>query len=398
MKLKSPQGKAHATFSASGSARWLACSASIALSEKAPLQTDSPFAKEGTDAHACLEAILKNPNNRFGTEARLRIAHPEDMVDYAARAADWIFERKSKAAGELLVETKVDAGPFTRPGEFGTLDAAIVSSFDTLHVIDFKYGAGVPVDPEDNTQMLYYALALSHKYEHNFESVELTIVQPRAEHSRGPIRTWSIPIDELLTWEAKFKAGVKAALKPNPAYAAGDHCRWCPAKSICPEISTKAFKEARIDFEPVTEDALTVATTKGLPATTIGKILGAADKIETYLAEIRSQAFIRLQGGEKIPGWKLVPKRASRKWTNAEKVEREAKKVFGDMAFDVSLKSPAQLEQLAADAKPWVAKRCASVSSGDTLAPESDPREASKGAAADFEAVVEEKPTKKRRK
>ena len=392
---QTPSEKQHAVFSASGSSRWVNCPASIKLSEDAPPQTESPYAREGTDAHFCLESILKAPKNRFGVEARLRSQYPEEMVDHAAQAADWILNEQKSLGGDLLVETKVDASAFTREGEFGTLDAAIVNLFDTLHVIDFKYGVN-PVDPISNPQMIYYALALSHAADHNFEKVKLTIYQPRAGYGE-PVQTWATDIHTLAFWAQKFKAAVKVALGPNPPFKAGDHCKYCPAKSICPEISTKAFKEAALDFEPVIEGQDLVVA-KGLPAERIGKILSAADSIETYLAEVRAQAFARLQAGEKIPGWKLVPKRASRKWANPEKTEKEALKAFGEMAFDRSLKSPAQLEKMAADAPKWVEKRCVSISSGDTLAPETDSREASKGIAQDFEPVIDEPKTKKESK
>jgi hypothetical protein len=118
-------------------------------------------------------------------------------------------------------------------------------------------------------------------------------------------------------------------------------------------------------------------------------VLNQADKIDAWLSEIKSQAFKYIDGGGVVPGYKLVEKRAIRKWVDAEKTALDAKKAFGDIAFDVSLKSPAQMEKLASDAKAWVAKRCQAVSSGLTLVPDHDARESKRNAELDFTPITE---------
>lgn len=376
--------KAHATFSASGAERWLKCAGSITLSEQAPPQKDNIYSLEGTDAHECLETILKNPARRLAIEKELRLKFPDDMVTHAARAADEILGRADEMGGELFCEQKVDSSHFTRPGEFGTLDAAIVTLFGTLEVIDFKYGFKV-VEPENNAQLIYYALALAYKYDYQFTEIRLTVIQPRAEHEDGFTRTAAMSIDDLLTWVPRFKKGVKAALGPNPSLVSGPHCKYCNAVTICKEFSERAFQEAKIDFSPVL-DTLEVPEARGLDNDTIASILKHADAIEHWLSEVRALAFTKLTHGEDIRGFKLVEKRASRKWANIEKVEREAEKVFGEIAFSRSLLSPAQLEKVTRDAKPWVAKRCVAISSGTTIAPDSDKRPAY-SLASDFEAI-----------
>jgi hypothetical protein len=379
------QTKAHATFSASGAHRWLACPGSIALSEKAPPSRDSVYSIEGTDCHTCLEEILKNPSRRLVTESRLLKKYPKEMVEDAAKVADIILKRQELSGGELICEQKVDAGPFTRPGEFGTLDAAIVQLFGTLEVIDLKYGFQV-VEPEENPQMIYYALAVAYEYEFNFETVRLTIIQPRASHEDGITRSHDMTMEELAEWAITFKEGVDRALKKDALLKSGTHCKYCPAITICPKVSGEALAECKVAFSPVL-DSLEVPEAKGLDADTIATILKHADAIEHWLGEVRAVAYTKIDNGGKVPGWKLVPKRANRKWLNAEKTEAEAKKTFGDIAFNRALKSPAQLEELAADAKPWVAKRCAAVSSGFTLAPEDDKRDGKKDLSIEFKPV-----------
>lgn len=239
-------GKAHAKFSASGSERWLNCPGSIALSEKAPPQKESSYAKEGTDAHTCLEIIMKNSKPYTAAEM-LKKKHPDDMVRHALKTFDQIKGIVPKGA-ELLCETKVSL-EFVEPGMFGTVDSAIVELFGTLWVIDFKYGAGKLVSPEKNTQMIYYGLGIAFKYNFNFAKIRLAIVQPRIAHKDGFFRSWDMEVEDLMKWTTKFKEGVDACKDPFAPLKPGRWCFFCPAQSICPAIENDKFSEAQKDFE-----------------------------------------------------------------------------------------------------------------------------------------------------
>lgn len=268
--------KAHAKFSASGSERWLSCAASISLSEKAPKPKESQYAAEGTLAHSYFEKALTTKSVMSGTE--------KEMIGHAIKSAEWVQNQRGEE--NLLVETKVDLS-FVHPDTWGTVDAAIVREFGRLTVIDYKYGAGIPVEPEENSQLIFYALGLSARYDHNFSDVEIVIIQPRAEHEAGPIRSWVISIEDLLKWEAKFKAGIKASLAPNPEATAGDWCRFCPAAVICPALGKDAFKSAQADFSEETGELVTspmMQHKRGVAdVERLSKVLLAADKIETWL-------------------------------------------------------------------------------------------------------------------
>lgn len=230
----------HAKFSASGSKRWLACPGSIQLAEGLPKEPDSPYAAEGTRAHECLEFLLNvGPGEQLGGEAALRAdGYPMQMVVHAAAAARWIWRQMPKGS-ELLAETRVHLD-FVHEGMFGTTDAMIVDEFGELHVIDLKYGAGVAVDAENNTQGLYYGLGAAYPYDFNFERIRITILQPRAFHRLGPIRSWVVSPEYLKSWIAHFRAGVDRALAPNPPLVPGAHCRWCPAERVCPKVGNRS--------------------------------------------------------------------------------------------------------------------------------------------------------------
>jgi hypothetical protein len=81
-----------------------------------------------------------------------------------------------------------------------------------------------------------------------------------------------------------------------------------------------------------------------------------------------------MEGGTKVPGYKLVAKRSVRKWLD----EGKANKALAAMGIDpvkLELVSPAQAEKLLKPSKQALPDDLvASVSSGTTFAPESDPR------------------------
>lgn len=394
--------KDHAEFSASGSYRWLNCPGSIALSKQAPKLPDSPYAIEGTKAHACLEFLLKNRKSLSKAIRILRKECEKEMVDHAVDAAVWILNLYTAYPGsELLCEMQVDSSPFTCEGQFGTLDAAIVESFGRLTVIDYKYGAGVAVDPEGedgrgNPQLIYYALALSHQYAHLFSDVELIVIQPRAHHESGnTIRSAVFSMDEILAWEKVFKKGVREAKKPSAPLVQGDWCRWCPGIVICPKIKEKAFSEAQIVF-----DDETVKDPSLEPIPNLAKMLGVCDMLEEWIDKVRRHAFHMAEKGHKIDGWKIVQKRAVRKWARPEKVADEAWHAFGTKAFsEPELLSPAQLEKKlkGGHMKQWIEERTIRQSSGVTLVRESDKRLAVESAKDVFDVIdIEPVPKKER--
>lgn len=384
LDTKTSDEKAHAEFSASGSARWLNCPGSIALSKQAPEQRESPAALEGTRAHACLELILRN-RKKIGAAIKMaEKEYPEEgMIDHAITAVEYIESRLSEyPEAKLLIEEEIDSSPFTCEGQFGTLDAAIVSEFDRLIVIDYKYGAGVVVDPQGeddrgNSQLVYYALGLSHKYNHNFSEVELVVIQPRAFVPDGnTIRSAVYTMDELLSWEQVFLDGVKKAKDPLAKHSAGSWCKFCPATLICPEVKDKAFKQAQIVFSDEKGLEL-IPEPKVLKVDNLGTILDACDKLDAWIEKVREYAHVALTRGFSVPGYKLVNKNAIRKWADIEKTTAEAHKRFGDGIFTKpELLSPAQLEKQFKIKDDWVDSRTVKKSSGTTVVKESDKRPA----------------------
>lgn len=239
--------KKHAKFSASGASRWLNCAGSISLCETVPKSPSSKWADEGTRAHECLEAILKNHGKSPYTMSKaLEKSYPKTMVAHALRAYEEIILDLPKGA-ELLCETKVSL-EFIGPEMFGTVDAAIVDYLGRLTVVDFKYGAGFIVEVKDNPQLAYYALGIAHQYDYLFDEIELKIIQPRSFHKEGPVRSWVMDVESLHSWGERFKRGVDKASNPKAVRASGYWCKFCPAKNVCPEYTIRGTKDKDSGF------------------------------------------------------------------------------------------------------------------------------------------------------
>ena len=96
----------------------------------------------------------------------------------------------------VFTEVPLDLRRYIPEGT-GQSDCVIVSD-KCLHVIDLKYGQGIIVDAENNTQLMIYALgsALHFLSIYDFTTVKMTIFQPRRENNSS----WTISLDELLDW------------------------------------------------------------------------------------------------------------------------------------------------------------------------------------------------------
>ncbi len=234
--------KSHSRFSASGSARWLACPGSIRLSEKAPPQKENEYALDGTKAHKAVEKLLRNRHKPLATADVIRREFGVQKLVYAEQVADYVSARMKKLfEPKLLIEAEAKL-PVAEPDQKGTLDIAIVEEFGKLVIADFKHGTSV-VHPEENSQLLYYALGIAHKYNYNFASVDLVILQPRARSEKHRVpRKWTTDIKTLYLWRRRFENGIKEAKRKDAPLNPGSHCYWCPAKDICP-ANRKSSKE-----------------------------------------------------------------------------------------------------------------------------------------------------------
>lgn len=368
---------AHSKIGASSMYRWSQCPGSVRLSEGIESKS-SKYAEEGTQAHAMAEEIL-----RGGTVAGLT----GEQLEMRENVNTYVNYVRSLCSGDfdvLWVEHKFDLSS-VYPGLFGTADAVAWEPFGKhLHVIDLKYGAGKPVEVKDNPQLRYYALGALWTLKLPAKEITITVVQPRCPHPDGPIRSETINAVDLIDWAADLVAYAKATEDPNAPLKAGDHCHWCPAAGICPKLREDALAVAQREFRPDT------SYDPALLADTLSK-LGI---LEAFIKGVREFAYGEAEHGRCPPGWKLVEKRATRKWRDPD----EAAATIDGLGLGIEcyeapkVKSVAQLEKALPKEHRGILKDLATQeSSGFTLAPEDDRREAvRKDAAAEFSPVLKD--------
>ncbi len=278
----------HAKLSASGSERWILCPGSVKAEEGIPEKHNS-YAAEGTLAHEIAANIL---NGALWEE--LEVAVPE-MVLNVTKYVEYI---KSIESETILIEQKVDFSHIV-PDGFGTADC-IIKNGNTIHVIDLKYGKGIPVYSENNTQLLLYAIgAVSIFQNYKPETIIMHIVQPRISN----YSKWEITFSELLNWMAFLHEKALLALKPDAIRIPHqDACRWCKAKPTCPAI-----------YDFINYNILPLKEKKVLTNDELKLILDNSNLITNFLASVVELVYEKLLTGEEINGYKLVEGRSVRK-------------------------------------------------------------------------------------
>ena len=311
----------HALLSASGSERWLNCPPSARLEEQFPKSTTS-YADEGTAAHEIAELTARYWLNKIKETAyKNKLAklskgeyYNAEMQEHADDYAQIIIQKFNAIkvnCGDAIVDLEVKSLDFSEwaPEGFGTGDCVIVAD-DVLEIIDFKYGKGVRVEAEGNTQMRLYALGALKRYGdlYDIKQVRMTIIQPRISAEPD---TDEISKDDLIFWAENF-------VKPRAALAfAGEGefnpdentCKFCRAKEQCrarTEKNIKLFDDAP-DLDLITVDEA-------------GELLSKAADITNWLKDLESLIMRSLFEGAPVNGWKLVEGRSIRKFADTQKV------------------------------------------------------------------------------
>mgnify|MGYP000967190844 FL=1 len=335
---------AHALLGPSSAARWIACPPSVKLCEQFE-DAESEYAKEGSLAHEIAELKVRkiiDPGltSRKFTAAMKKLKekdlYQEEMQGYTDEYVEFIQEQMYSypTTPHIAVEQKVDFSEYV-PGGFGTADCILISN-DTLHIIDFKYGKGVPVSVENNAQLLLYALGAYLAYEMIFpiEHIKMSIVQPRLTG----IDTWECRLDYLLEFAKIAQEKAAMALKGEGDFNCGEHCKFCKAKATCKARANANLELAKYEFKSV--DLLTLEE--------IGEILQKAHDLDTWVKEIEKYALAESLKGNNVPGWKAVNGKGSRSFKNTDDAIKVLKEngIAEELLYERKYLTLAQIEKV----------------------------------------------------
>ena len=342
--------------------RVINCPASVGLLAKMPPRPSSADADKGTLLHTVIALHLEG-HGEFKDFLGLKyenITLTQEMIDDKLQPAlDALMQIDPDNAMEYAVEQRVDFGT-QLPGVFGSTDL-IGRVGDRVISLDWKFGDGVMVEAEENPQGLFYTAAAMYNPDlawvfDKAKDIEIVVVQPPF------VRRWVTTFDRLRLFERELVLAVKQAQGPNPPMRAGEWCRWC-AKALCPVMSGA-------------QDRVMALAIKELDVTQLGAALDQIDLVEQRINDLRALAQQVLESGATVPGYKLVAKRATRKWADEAAAKAQLLTQLAESeVMETSLVSPAQAEKKLKKVKGEMPETV-SVSSGNTMASEDDPRPA----------------------
>lgn len=278
-----PDDPGHSPLSASGAGRWMACPPSVRLTATLPPAPPRPSLKGR--AHCTPE-----------------------ITGALAPVLEYLQERRLSAT-ELWVERRFNLTLY-HPELYGTADVVLLFP-DSIEILDLKFGSGVLVTAAGSDQLRQYALGAYEELGRPsaVKRIRLTIAQPRLPDASGEIIRWvELQPKDILAWGQKMAAAAKATEDPFRAPVPGDHCRWCPARRICPALEANATAMAARAFEPPKTPVVPA------DAAELSRLLKMIPAVEAYISALHEYAYQEAEAGRPPPGFKLVPKRAVRRW------------------------------------------------------------------------------------
>lgn len=378
--------RSHATWSASATARNVNCAGALAFIEylNKP-EKESEAAAWGSACHEVAERCFKegkSPDDFIGEAIIVKSREfivDDEMAETAEVYTEYVNQRLLKYRAETgeharawheenfslaAIKPPFDAG--------GTADTVMYfPKWRLLEVVDLKGGRGVVVEVKNNGQARSYSLGaiLNHK-DIQVDDVMSTIVQPRAPHKDGRIRSETLPVGDLLFWASELKdhmldsweakGDLKNLMNDTPDWAAahfaqwkqdflkaGDHCKFCPAMAECPAAEKLAMDAVGLWWDDMDSPRLANAPSE-LSNERLAQALDAADMVGDWLKALASEATYRLETGQTIENYVLVKKEGRRAWKDQDDAIHKLA-VAGlavDDIFNQKIKSPAQIEKI----------------------------------------------------
>lgn len=383
----------HARLSPSDSKRWTNCTASIAYQEanshRVPKKDGSVWSDTGTEAHEWAAKLLLRQNSD---------GMPEEFVDPVTAYVEHCWSIADKG-----YHTEVVVPLYYQPEQTGTCDFAHVTD-QRVVVRDLKFGAGVLVTSDENTQLAIYAYSLitmmSDLYDFTDDTViDIAVFQPR--HREGADQpAWITTLKDLRKFceDIEYRAiqartgadRVKAKLpcgerdiSPeeileaapmvvfHPEEGDGGSCRWCSCKAFCPKraaaIATDLPESVPlIDLLAVMPDLtkeekkLDVAERVDVVAGHLGmdrpltddllvKLFARMKAVNSWLSDIKEYLEERAIEGNPAPGTHLtLGREGNREWANEDAADTflTGQGIKADDRYTKKLISPTQAEKL----------------------------------------------------
>jgi len=325
-----PSPEVHSPYGPSQAHAWEKCPQYVKVQAMFPEATSS-YAEAGRLAHSIAEykarTYFHEPVGKRAYNARLKKFKAESHYDPAMEEATELYLETLKELALsfstppfVALETMVSYTDWVPEG-FGTSDCVMIGS-GRIIVIDYKNGAGVPVEAEDNSQMKLYALGALQTfrpiYGDTLQEATLVIVQPHA----GGVKRWDTTVAEVLKWgeEVIGPAALRAREATEPA-CPGDWCRFCKGKSQCTARAKQMLDAGRQFQQAPAAGSEKIPEDYSGPLLTdeeVGAALAAGAGLVAWYKDLEAYALLACLDGREIPGFKAVEGRGSRDWVDLD--------------------------------------------------------------------------------
>jgi hypothetical protein len=223
---------------------------------------------------------------------------------------------------------------------------------NTIHLVDFKFGAGVrvlalyPDGDEDvlNAQLMFYAVAARHSLPDfvGATNIILTIAQPQSiEPDAEMVSTVTVTHAELDAFIAAYRGACTEALSESPRLARGPWCRFCAAKPICP-----AHTGPLLDLAQFAMPTHAASSSKEAYLQALADGLNLVDAVKDIRTALHDQAKIAVEHGDVVPGYALSAGRAERHWRDDERTTIAALVNLGLTRDDVIAETMRSVKQV----------------------------------------------------
>ena len=336
-------------LSPSAASRWIACPGSHYVAQQLPPLPSPPAAEEGTLAHTFAAWALYQALVLTYPDAELVSPSPpepeealatEEMLSGAQTYAVAVLAELAGHGGVVAYGIECEVTGYSGMVK-GRADFVAWAADQTAFVADYKYG-GEPVPAHGNPQLRIYASCAAGM--RATRAARVGIIQPRAATADL--------LQAAAAWATADLAGDGLASAVARAYEAdsgtlrtpGEHCRWCPARSVC--------------MAAIAEPLLLACTAAGMAEQNkdatdeqIGAWLTAIKRVDKVADDLARIAKARISGGAEIPGWR-ISWRKKLDWDTEEADPRAvATDIAGRLGVDpdglikISVKSPAELKK-----------------------------------------------------
>jgi len=299
----------HLPYGGSSAKRTINCPGWLKKSEGIPPRPAGAAAIEGSMHHEVMEKCQRDevtPEQCLGLvykEDGTKLVFDEDHLDLseiAFNATNTLLDELD--ISEFIIEPFVQLVPGVAGGSIDML--GLSEDEQTVLILDYKFGS-VKVSPVENEQLSLYAISAQKTWPmsemfNKAHRVIFAIVQPKV---KGVVTTWETSTGDLMDFEDTFTAAMN-----SDEIIPGSHCKYCPAEPYC---ETKR---------------LHVMASNLLGARDHEELQAGADvivEVEDWLKSMKEEMYLQLNRGVPLKGWKIIDKRATRKWKDPGHIESD---------------------------------------------------------------------------